>query len=154
MIANTFSHMLTGKAVLRVVCGHLLVDSARNTILVANTYNVPVPTNQEADDSEAVGVLQNPERSDDDDETHDLDTITADLTAAAELYDRTMSCTFSMEEVCSSEALVRLQSKVNGKNETMTVRTETLWFHYLEMVDILRRFLKAVRTGNWRLHLH
>ncbi len=134
---------------------YLLVDAALNTIIVADTYNVPVPTKQEADDSEAVGVLQNPERSDDDDETHDLDTdtITTDLTAAAELYDRAMSCTFYVEEVCSSEALVQLQSKVNGKKETMTGLTATLWLQYLEMVDILRRFLKAERTGNWRLHL-
>ena len=143
--SNTVSHMLTGKALSMAVCGHLLVDAALNTIIVADTYNVPVPTKQEADDSEAIGVLLKPERSDDDDETHDLDTdtITTDLTAAAELYDRAMPCTFSVEEVCSSEALVRLQSKVNGKKETMTGRTATLWLQYLEMVDILRRFLKA-----------
>ena len=104
--SNTVSHMLSGKAVSRAVRGHLLVDAALNAILVADTYNAPVPTKQEADDSEAVGILQNPERSDDADETHDLDTITTDLTAAAELYDRAMSCTFSVKEVCSSEALV------------------------------------------------
>ena len=91
-IAYTASYMLTGKAVSRAVRGHLLVHvyPALNTILAADTYNVPVPTKQEDDDSEAVGVLQNPERSDDDDETHNLDTetITTDLTAAAELHDR------------------------------------------------------------------
>jgi len=56
----------------------------------------------------------------DDDETHNLDrdTITTDLTAPAELYDKAMLCTFSVEEVCLSEAFVRLQSKVNGKKET------------------------------------
>ena len=110
---------------------------------MADTYNVPLPTKQEDDDSEAIGVLQNPERSDDDDETHDLDTdtITTDLTAAAELHDRAMSCTFSVKEMCSSEALVRLHSKVNGKKKMMTGRTASLWLQYLEMVDILRRFL-------------
>ena len=155
--SNTVSHMLTGKAVARAVRGHLLVDDALNTTITPDTYmyNVPVTTKQEADYSEAVGVQHIPERSDD--ETHDLDTdtITTDLTAAAELYDRAVSCTcaFSVEEVCSSEALVRRQSKVNGKKETMTGRTATLWLQYLEMVDILRRFLKAERTGNWRLHL-
>ena len=137
--------MLTGKAVSRAARGHLRVDAALHTILVADTYNVPVPTKQEADDSEAIGGLQNPERSDDDDETHDLDTdtIMTDLTAAAELHDRAMSCTFSVKEVCSLEALVRLHSKVNGKKETMTGRIVTLWLQYLEIVDILRRFLKA-----------
>jgi len=55
--SNTVTHMLTGKAVSRAVRGHLLIDAALNTILVANTYNVPVPTNKEADDFEVVGVL-------------------------------------------------------------------------------------------------
>ena len=61
-IAYTVSYMLTGKAVSRAVRGHLVVYAALNTILAADTYNVPVPTKQEDDDSEAVGVLKNPEQ--------------------------------------------------------------------------------------------
>ncbi|KAL8563077.1 hypothetical protein ACOMHN_065219 [Nucella lapillus] len=33
-------------------------------------------------------------------------------------------------------------------------RTSHLWLQYMSMVDILRQFLKAERTGNWMLHLH
>ena len=43
---NTISHMMTGKAVSRAVRGHLLVDAVLNTILVADAYNVPVPTSE------------------------------------------------------------------------------------------------------------
>ena len=32
-------------------------------------------------------------------------------------------------------------------------RTALLWLQYLDMVDILRMFIKAEGTGNWRLHL-
>ena len=32
-------------------------------------------------------------------------------------------------------------------------RTASLWLQYMDMVDILRMFIKAERTGNWRLHL-
>ena len=32
-------------------------------------------------------------------------------------------------------------------------RTSTLWLQYMKMLDILRRFIKAERIGNWRLHL-
>ncbi|PIK60313.1 hypothetical protein BSL78_02744 [Apostichopus japonicus] len=35
----------------------------------------------------------------------------------------------------------------------MTSRTALLWFQYMDMVNILERFLKAERTGNWGLHL-
>ena len=48
--SNTVSHMLTGKAVSRAVRGHILVDAALNTILVAHAYNVPVPTKETAED--------------------------------------------------------------------------------------------------------
>ena len=32
-------------------------------------------------------------------------------------------------------------------------RTSALWLQYMEMVEILRVFIKAERTGNWELHL-
>lgn len=32
-------------------------------------------------------------------------------------------------------------------------RTTALWIQYLEMVDILRSFIRAERTANWELHL-
>ncbi len=35
--------MLSGKAINRVVRGHLLINSALNTILIADSYNVHVP---------------------------------------------------------------------------------------------------------------
>ena len=41
---NTVTYMMTGKAVLRVNCGHLLVDAALSSTLLADVYNVPVPT--------------------------------------------------------------------------------------------------------------
>ena len=41
---NAVKHMLSGKAISRAVRGHLLVDAALNTILVANAYNLPIHT--------------------------------------------------------------------------------------------------------------
>lgn len=40
---NTVTYMMTGKAVARTVRGHMLVDAAMNTILIADAYNAPVP---------------------------------------------------------------------------------------------------------------
>ena len=34
-----------------------------------------------------------------------------------------------------------------------TSRTGALWLQYMEMVNILRTFIKAERTANWELHL-
>ena len=32
-------------------------------------------------------------------------------------------------------------------------KTATLWIEYMKMVEICLQFLKAERTGNWKLHL-
>ena len=32
-------------------------------------------------------------------------------------------------------------------------RTSKIWIQYIEMLDVLRKFVKAERTGNWLLHL-
>ena len=41
--SNSVGHMLSGKAISRAVRGHLLVDAALNTMLVADLYNAPLP---------------------------------------------------------------------------------------------------------------
>ncbi|GFS26848.1 hypothetical protein ElyMa_007067800 [Elysia marginata] len=71
------------------------------------------------------------------------------------------------------EALERFDSIMNGESQTkpnivfdrvkqQLCKTETrmadhrtakLWLQYLRMLDILRKFLRAERTGNWHLHL-
>ena len=66
------------------------------------------------------------------------------MTTASELYDKAMSASLSVEEVCSAEVLGSIQSQVEEKKEAMTMRTARLWVQYLNMVDILRKFLKAV----------
>ena len=77
---NTVPHMMTGKAVSRAVRGHMLVDAALNTILVADAYNVPVPTKD---------TVQEPQVAIADTETDNVepqdipsDTVTTDITTA------------------------------------------------------------------------
>ena len=48
--SNSVTHMLSGNSLSRAVWGHLLLDAALNTILIANAYNVPVPTKDELDE--------------------------------------------------------------------------------------------------------
>ena len=43
---NAVRHMVTGKAISRAVRGHMLVDAALNTILVAKAYHIPLPTKE------------------------------------------------------------------------------------------------------------
>ena len=87
---HAVTHMMTGKAVSRAIRGHLSVDAALNTILLADVYNVPAPRK----DAVQAGTC-----GDETNETETIDTVTTDLTEAKELYVRTMSSSLSVD-VC------------------------------------------------------
>ena len=137
---NTVTHMMTGKAVSSAIHGHLLVDAALSSTLLADVYNVPVPT-KDAVDAQTC-----------DDETNEketIDSVITDLTEARELYRKTMSSSLLVEDVCSEEVLQQITSKLNKKKKSMT----HLWLQSQDMIDILKKFIKAERTGHWNLHL-
>ena len=46
-----------------------------------------------------------------------------------------------------------MQKFAMNKCSLKSSRTSSLWIQYTDMIDILRRFIKAERTGNWKLHL-
>jgi len=60
----------------------------------------------------------------------------------------------SAEEVSAADVLTRIKDLLQEQRDLMKDNcTALLWLQYLDMVDILRMFIKAERTGNWRLHL-
>ena len=57
-------------------------------------------------------------------------------------------------DISSSEVLSRVANKLKGERSSMSdLKTAQLWLQYLDMVAILKKFIKAERTGNWMLHL-
>ena len=60
-----------------------------------------------------------------------------------------------MEEVIDSNTVRVFKECVLNKESLVreSSRTAALWIQYMEMVGILRRFIKAERTANWELHL-
>ena len=69
-----------------------------------------------------------------------------------------------LELVCSHQVLQddlaqnrRLDEMKVKYGNTMTSlksrRTAQLWLQYMEMIDILKGFIKAERAGDWLLHL-
>ena len=81
-------------------------------------------------------------------------TLDKDLAGAVELYDKVVSGELSVQDVCSSRCLDKIQEKLEAQKIQMAAkRTSKLWLQYMEMVDILRLFIKAERTGEWMLHL-
>ena len=116
------------------------MHAALSSTLLADIYNVPVPT-KDAVEAQTC-----------DDETNEketIDSVITDLTEARELYMKTMSSSLLVEDVCSAEALQQIKSKLNNKKRSMT----RLWLQYQNIIDILKKFIKAERTGHWNMHL-
>ena len=151
---NAVRHMLTGKAISRAVRGHMSVDAALNTILVWKAYHIPLPT-KETDEPKRDTASTDPENDDveTDQQMQGTVDVTSDITEAKDFYDKAMLSTLSVEDVCSAGVLVRIKGKLDDLKQTMTTRTSMLWLHYLDMVSILQRFIKAERMANWKLHL-
>lgn len=154
--SNTVPHMLSGKAVTRAVRGHLLVDAALNTILLADLYNVPVPKSdaihtsdmQETEEKSTSTTVEGDCASE-----MEEDTVTSDLTTAAKYYNEAVSTELPTEESNKADVLERICQKLEDAKSKMSMPTSKVWIQYMQMVAILRRFLKAERTGNWELHL-
>ena len=53
------------------------------------------------------------------------------------------------EEVADDEAIARTQAIRDGHVETLAKDpTASLWIQYLDMIQILRKFIRAERLGN------
>ena len=140
---NMATHMMTGKAASRAIRGHLLVDAALSSTLLADVYNVPVLTKD---------AVEAQPCHDETNEKETIDSVITDLTEARKLYMKTMSFSLLVEDVCSAEVLQQIKSKLSTKKKSMTMHTSCLWLQYQNMIDILKKFTKAEWTGHWNLH--
>jgi 5'-3' exonuclease len=130
--SNTTTHMMSGKAVSRAIRGHLLVDAALNAKLVSKVFQMNLPSDG---DSER--------------------TVPAELNDAGDLFDGLMSGDQAVSDIESSKVMEVIGDKINQVIDTIRdQRTARLWLQYMEMVDIIRLFLKSERTGDWMLHLN
>ena len=147
--SNAVDNMLTGKAILRAVRGHILVDAALNAMFIAMAYDSPLPGTDalERPHDGTQGVTSDPPAN--------TAVNNGNLKEAASLFDNLMYLDKTIEEVCSADVLCRIRNIIERQKEALKQsRTACLWLQYMDMVDILREFIKAERTGNWDLHLH
>ena len=136
---NAVVHMLSGKAIARAVRGHFIVDAALNALMLHSGFNAPLPCQPMSYSSDNEADVEAPTKNQDVDE-------------ALNLYEKVMAGEKSAEEVCSSNALERIKDSLKNHSESVkkSSRTSALW---VQLIDILRKFIRAERTGNWELHL-
>ena len=145
---NAVVHMLSGKAISRALRGHFIVDAALNALMLKSVLNAPLPCQPEVSENEDPDLAPSDEQCADVGKSLDLD-------EACTLYEKLMARDISAEEVCKVDVLTRIKDSLQKYSESvkMSSRTSALWVQYMNMMDILRRYIRAERTGNWALHL-
>ena len=78
------------------------------------------------------------------------DETTYDTEHIRQLFDNVLSKEINPDAINGDQIVQEVALK---KSSLRKSRTASLSLEYMDMIDILRRFIKAERTGNWGLHL-
>lgn len=72
------------------------------------------------------------------------------------LYEDAQAGKLYMEDFTENAVVSRLLDDLrkNMENISKTNRTAKLWRQYYKQVSLVRHFIRAERTGNWKMHLH
>ena len=125
--------IMSENAISRAVRAHLLLDAVLNGLLLSKSMELSKTTPNYQTRTPCTN---------------------SDLKAAESHYDELMAMTKDVEEVADDEAIARIQAIRDGHVETLAKDpTASLWIKYLDMIQILRKFIRAKRMGNWYLHL-
>ena len=132
---NTVPNILNGKAFSRATRAHMLIDTALYHLLVSKL--------EENNDGDANDLQDG-----------DIQTCIQDDSILS-AYDRLLDGEDMQQTLCRNDKVTRMCEKLGEviKDLSQNGRTAKLWSQYLEMVEILKTFIKAERTGNWNLHL-
>ena len=113
-------------------------------MLVANTYNEPLPTCAADSEEQTNWVHIDPDES----QTPHEDTKLNEFEGAAKYLDGLLDGE-SVDDGLLSEIVGRIIENIMQERETLTnFRTAQLWFQYMYMLQIWCRFIKTERTGN------
>ena len=152
---NTVGQMLSGKAISRAVRGHMLVYDALYTLLLEKTFpfledNTHKEAGLDKDDECAPLDVNNNLQADND----TSNSPKGDFMKVVDLFDQLTTKEISLDKLVNNPDLDRMKLELSNTKVALTeCRTAQLWFLYLEMVDLLKRFIAAERTGNWQNHL-
>ncbi len=151
---NAVVHMLAGKALARAVRAHLTIESALNALLLSDAMKINLFSTSEVEEESTSEVEEKSSFSLLEVVATDLCSRNSDLQEAFVLYENLMNNSLSVHQVCQKEVVQKLKESLKSKVCSLqSSRTASLWIQYLDMIDILRNFIRAQRSGNWELHL-
>lgn len=158
---KTVAHVMSGKAYVRAVRGHMIVHSAVKSLLLSRL--MPAEAHCDVEMSETVVTecsLQH--LCLDESDIHSLQLLyravsdrKALLTSSIDHSEVLQACV-SADEITTHESLSKLMCSYDELCSILSEqsRTARLWILYLKYVEVLQQFLIAERTSNWTLHLN
>ena len=132
---NTVVQLISGKAYSRAIRGHILTDWALNTLLFTELYG----TEDGADSAD----------------TEKIFSASDELMEFFTVYLGALEGHTDMRSIEENVSLAEVAKKFSSLKQSLSEKSSTakLWIQYMEMIDILKKFIQAERTGNWDLHL-
>ena len=157
--ARNSPQMMEGKANTKTLCVFLLTYAALHCLFLQTTTADPQQgmidvTYDEARDDLLTELIEE-EGADDTRELQEACAAPNSLfsTLQKEYNDLLVNYT-NMEDIKSSQSLPNLQDHVNYVKENLKlVRTGSLWLMLMQIVAIIRMFIRSECTANWHLHL-
>lgn len=138
---NTIEHMLSGKAVSRAVRGHHIVHCALNILILSRLFGI---TKLDIDRNEEHNADEEIE-----------DEIPMNIQLALQQYADILEGKVPIENIQTDDNIKELTIEIADEFERLSkFPTAKLWLQYMDMVEMLNMFIKAERTGDWKLHLH
>ena len=117
-------------------------------MMVTDVLNAPLPiqTDKSNSNDNAEVAIMPPDMSDEVSDNPDPD-------EARVVYEKMVDGTGSVEDI--SDVLNRIKDHLHKHAETakMSARKASLWVQCMGMIDIIRKYIRAERTGNQALHL-
>lgn len=123
---NSVPYLMNGKAYSRAIRGYFMIDLVLNKLLMEEL------TLCKSSKLEWEGALLK----------------------ANGLFDDLMAGKISLEEVESNTLLESIQEEIYTFKEVLSSesRTAKLWLQFMQMVDILKCYIRGERTGDWLMH--
>ena len=139
---NTIEHILSGKAYAKAIRSHLLIQAALKQLLLQYLCNTNAGDNCS---TQTVSI---------DDDNGQLSLAQSHVSTLESVYEGMSSCGYVADSACDSLGIFNQQLERVKCMLQNQCRTARLWILYIDLVDVLCKFLIGERTGNWLLHLH
>lgn len=134
------------------------MDASLRSLLSAKVLGVTLPADNTDPDlsiqSEDVATTSPDDATNDAEPVRSQVTKSHDVQDLGDLMNQLLSGETSTDDVEQNLIVLKTLANVSCEERNLsTTKTASLWFQYMQMVDLLRKFIKGERLVNWDLHL-